>query len=382
MKKLSLKLTLFLIPLLILLSLPLIIGLQTTDLIPVSIMIDRQQSQANILYNPYQSSGADYCYRYETLLYRQPEVVVMGASWIQHYRADYFREDAPFYNAYILASHLEEQVAFFEDISTVYQPQTVVFHFVPGYLGYEYTQNTDRSITIDYCRDVEIRRLRAAYQHIVVNPIAAYQHFMTLHGYQQHETWQFYGSQIASLNYATFADGSLQPMRDLWLDTPRPMFDTGTITNIEYALYPPDNIQAYEQVLLKRLVQTAQQHDIELIVVIPPMRPDFYNHLMQQAGTDTYLHHISQLFERESVPFFNFLDSETHFAATVTDFRDISHSSERITLAWHLEIAASLPESFGKQVDIDAMTTLLQAAENPMQILSPDAYPVPMKERP
>lgn len=380
-KRFWLKFILFAAPFILMLGglggLALFIG----EALPFNLILKGQAQDRSIIYLPFDDAGA-FTYKALNLQERAPEIVVLGSSRSQQYRAEMFNtQPEAFYNAGLTATNVLDMQTLFAYVRRDESAPKILILMLDQTNFYEsaYLQNLNRPIQWD---SLVTQRLLVGTANTSVSLLTGEYSFFDLPpqavtiprllarqdpvngGTALGLTAILYG---AGYRY----DGSRQLGTAVTSNiTARFQQHQQALEAGLYMFYPSDDFSPTNIRIVETMLQEAQSAGITVIGVFPSYAPSFAARMLA-SGKYGYIAdsaaYLTTLFQAYEGYFFDFTDARL-LASSDAEFYDAYHPAELLTLRMHLALAEALPDLFTPYVDKTALEQLIETNLNPLAV--------------
>jgi hypothetical protein len=363
---------LFALPVLAIVSLPLVLGVYMGEAMPVSGVVAIQQDTPGVVYGP---SDRETIFAYKLLAAntRQPEVLVVGSSRTLQIRSWMFaRQPEAFYNAGGEAWGLREIRAFLRQLS--YSPRILIVGLDQPWFNADFVDWEEVPPSLDTA-PLDIERTFGAARALmdtVVDQEIDLQSVFDRHIWVDGST----GLGLHALRFGSgyrndgsYQDGNILVNPDL--------AEVARAHDLEAA---PTGWRQFvqgsevDERRLRRLdefLDESQARGIMVVGVSPPFMPSIYRTLIE-GGNNTYIEKanaaIAALFDAYGFPYFDFSDA-TQVGGNDTELYDGWHPTELLAGRMVVHMAEAQPDLFAPYVDVAALEQTLAGAENPIEVM-------------
>lgn len=370
MKRFILKLSLFLLPFVTWLGLPIAVLVRGGELTPVDTVIARQATHdETILFGP-AYTNPDKIYKYRATRHRDPLLLALGSSRVMQLRADFFRRPEDFFNAGGAVSHVRHFRRFLEALPESSRLQLVVIGldawlFNPNYPNDDggahlYAHEESALNTIQ-------RKWRAIYDDVfsskklrlsaLASPTGAVGINAIVHGNGFRNDGSYrYGTRLDQPDSLDFWDPGFADTRE--------RMRTGTRT-----MEPSADILPAALDEIRELLVYCRRRHIAVIALIPPYAPSIARDL-RASPRWSYMTKLTAalrpIFDKEGGTLGDFTDVSALGTAD-DEFIDGLHGSEKTYARIMISISEASPVLM-KWVDADALRSRLAGGATRFEI--------------
>lgn len=341
MKKILLKFSLLLLPLLGMYIFAYAVLLHGGEFTSIEDVISRQmQGARHVIYGP-AYSDRNFFYKHQAVLKRAPKVVVMGRSKMLVIRSCFFKDPAAFYNAGAGILGIDNAKSFLERLPKTSCPQMVIiglehFLFNPAYKEtqkFSLGNNVNNfAMLMDKGRDVleDYSNRKFSFNILMERGLPAAD-FIGINAKMNHHGFRGDGSYLSG---KMILDKLAKPPTPDSFDAQfKDAFDRISKGNhfFEYGHHVSPKALAE----LDALLNFCKQRDIYIVAFLPPYAHVVYARMMALPGKYAYLSELpsslSNIFRKYDYSFFDFSDLAS-VGATDMETIDAFHPSEKAYL--------------------------------------------------
>jgi|GEM_PF-2860978 len=370
MTKIIVKFTILFIPILLLISICLAVGLHFGEIYPLSYVAELQSEDRKIQYNLTGTGTKHMQYKYESILVQEPSLLLMGSS-----RAWYFREQIAnrclkeFYNASYGNSSIFEIAAMLQKvIDNGKNPEVILLSLDdPDYNAESDYKGVIRQLDETSAWEYFIDSAKRMIIQVIIHPDAIGD-MMNSPKSDSQLGWGFVYDEKP--NYYSGDGNYIESKFDetylpVGLDIHHVMIQNGELQYQSGFTVDNSALQA-----LKTVLQLSSDNNIEVIGFIPPFHEEIRNKL--EDGTDfAYIplvhDEINDAFESYEFKVYDFSDSKS-VGGTDAGMYDGWHSGELLSTQIYLQLLRNEPEILSKYSDIDYLEDLIESASDPYNL--------------
>lgn len=368
----SIKLILYLLPMLTGLGMMLALAIYSGEAMPLSWVVQAQMHDPQAIYLPY-DQDAIFAYKNMMLQARQPEVLLVGSSRILSFQSAFFNKNPDaFYNAGGSSWQPREITVLLDNLDPAHAPKILLigvdfYWFNADWSGFA---SPGSLATGEISPDRVLRTTRQVMQQVFTRQISLN---LILHPFESVYGNRAYGLTALTTGRGYRGDGSRQ--------TNVVLLSSGEQAGLRmsHQVYLREQVAGYVQGTtvseaaladLEHMLHTAEQLNIQVIGFLPPLLPAIYERI--QANPD-YAYFplatqaVTQLFADHHLPFFDFTDPASA-GGTYQEMVDGIHPSELLSLRVYAAMLRDLPDMLGAYSDLAALEKAIHAAPNPHEV--------------
>jgi len=296
------------------------LGVYSGELWPISYVLDYEYSHPrNILFLKEYFSGSDRNAKYQEMLKRNPEVLMIGSSRTLTFREEMFGS-ADFYNAGRLVQNYQDLLDFLEHVFPKINPKIIYFGvdwYLLGDRTYSHETKIDPSMSDDvYNWRAEMYFFRRFLGDLIKDPSLIsriiYRQLDMVSGKIPIGIRAFYGDGIrfdGSMQFGTI----LKRRRDnpVYVDAVTPTVLDQVRGGLSYFKF--DNQVSQNRIdTIKKFLQNAKERNIQVVGFSSPYSAEVYRELTTSPFYKEFFaasrKKISEIFEEAGMPYFDFHD--------------------------------------------------------------------------
>lgn len=375
LRRFLLRISLFLLPLILCGGLPLLLTYHVGDLLSVDQIVQEQVNDSAITYNP-DDRGLRLTYKLRGIELRQPEVAILGSSRILQFR-DFFFNKAPdqFYNAGGHGWELDEAYTMLQNIDPASQPKIIL-------LGIDYLWFNDDFEDVPLAADwykpaPNYRETLSLTNRVLTSLLRGQIGLETLLARQSpNQTGRAIGFTAITGGTAYRSDGSLQlgaNFQNLQTRENLRLRDSDSAAAGLYAYQSGDTISQESLDLLEAFLIEAKARGIHVVGIAPPFTGRIYS-IMRNRGQHAYLFAAAEqlpgLFAGYGFDFFDFSDPRL-FGGSDEEMYDGWHATELLSARMMIEMIKARPSVFAEYSDVAFLEDLISRSADPISLENP-----------
>jgi len=369
--KFLIKLTLFCLPFLGFIVIPVVVG----ELVPIQFVVEQQQnSKQDFLFGP-QFIWRDnlFAYRVETINYRKPEILVLGSSRTTNIRADVFdKQPDVFYNASVEGFNIGENERLLYSINADALPNILL-------LGMNQNLMKAENILLDTTRPTQLSDEIPIDELVLGTVFRTLEDMLTEGDFVEmglarepiYSDTTLFGTRAHTFGHGYLADGSTRNrVVEQWSRsyiTQETRRDRNEMTNRENKFRPGETVNQAYLAKIEGMLQYAQEHEIQVVGFLPPFAPEFYEELVASDDFEFMFEasrQLAELFSEYDAYYFDFT-SPYYFRLGERNFRDSWHSSDYIMSQIILTMAWASPDLFDPYLSLTRLAETITDTTDP-----------------
>ncbi|MGJ3237381.1 MAG: hypothetical protein ACFE0Q_01620 [Anaerolineae bacterium] len=373
----AIKLAVFALPLILVFSFIIIMGLYIGELLPMQYVINQQtHTLTERVYEPTWSDADNIHFKFQSIVMRNPDVLVLGSSRMHFFRSTFInRQPETFYNASIPNLDPYETRRIVDELASRHQlPPIILLGIDPPYFNAN-TANTimlENSIT-DVAPDIVdnfvrfYEDIREVTRMMLLEP-DKFRLFLSRRHTNDHIRW---GLSTLDTNYGFRNDGSYYLGTDLSSLTRRRIQRHLNAFNDRtwmYSTWTQLEDQAFEQ--YNTILQVAQAHDSIVIGIVPPYQESMHNSMMASddfAKLPVAMVHLDTLFASYNMPLHRY-EIPQNIGGADNELYDTWHPGEVLSLRIFLDLVNAHPDVFQQYTNVESLETLLTESIDPLYL--------------
>ena len=349
------------------------------DALPMEQIVNRQiAGDESILYRPLTEEDI-FRYKLQYVTTQQPQIIVIGSSVANYFQANWFHDPNQFVNASIFGANIDDLIIALDQIPAEAFPQVVILPLPPNHLGSNryfrtppkfdpppeplpYTEHLAQTLRNQFRYLVYGR----AFSTIIENKLQT----QTLQpigviAVQRNQGWVRGASGIEA-GFVQQSWETHQATRAEHLQLGRERLDVvQNLTDVEQ-----EAMVALAATKFDAIINIIERNNAQVIFVITPTFPEFYEQLNSDAHASTYGKIVDDLTQRstsDTVALADYADLAT-VGGYGYEMRDEVHIEQSLTLKVFRTLVDDFPELLSSYTSIAHLDAQLHPFQHPYDL--------------
>jgi hypothetical protein len=364
-RKLTIRLLLFFLPILILGAIHIYVGVMVGEIAPFRTIQARQASAERVIYEPDWQRDEFMHFKFQQVLQRQPQVIIIGSSRVIFFRDDFFNlaPDA-FYNVSIISAEPWETTQFLRGLAdrNALPSVIIVSMDLPLFNDDGHTLSDDRVTNVVPNFFSGFQYLQGASQRVASQWLKSSH---VLFEYMEDDTYLGLNASRSQMGYlydGSYYSPTLHTQRDRRTEPQLTAFANG-----EGIYEHGSSVRRETMDTVIAMLQIAQNAGVTIIGFLPPYQTEIWDGMMQSGNftyIDAVLPQLQTLFADYGYPLYDFSDPRT-IDATSDELTDTWHPGERLSLRMYLYMLQHQPDMLGAYSDVAYLEEQLTLSDDP-----------------